>query len=63
MADTHDKLYIIKSVGLVSGLSRIYPEVFVNRETADQVVASVEIQEAYKEPVMAVVFDVKVNFS
>lgn len=62
MADTHDKLYIIKSIGLVSGLSRVYPEVFVNQETADQVVAT-EIQKVYDEPVMAVVFDVKVNFS
>lgn len=36
----------------------IYPEVFVNKETAEQV----DLQEVYPDPVIGVVFDVSVNF-
>lgn len=55
---TPDTLYVIKVVNLVSGAHMIYPEVFVNKETAEQV----DLKEVYPDPVVGFVFDLTVNF-
>lgn len=58
MAVTPDTLYVIKVINLISGENMVYPEVFVNEETA----RNLDLEEVYGVPVVGFVLDLEVNF-